>query len=123
MTDAIIQESLSWPEKAKDFTEAELMDAVRKYDLVIVDCWIARCKYSIKMGPIFDALAKEISGKAAFGKVDLQQNHHVPVKYRIKATPTFLIFKKGELVERIVGETSKDELARIIIGHLDYVDA
>lgn len=92
---------------------------LRSYDLVVVDCWVGWCKHSRKMSPLFEALAKELAGKAAFGKLDAQENFHVPVKYRVHATPTFLIFKGGQLVETLVGEMSRDELDRSIRRHMD----
>jgi len=107
------------PERAVDLDENEMERFVRNFDLVIVDCWVGWCKHSKKMDPLFDSLAKEMAGKAVFGRLDAQENFHVPVKYRVTATPTFLIFKKGSLVERLVGEISKTELDLSIRRYVD----
>jgi len=109
------------PITAIDLSEDELEGFLHKFDLVVVDCWVGWCKHSNRMIPIFDLLAKEMSGKAVFGKVDAQRHYHVPVKYKIRATPTFLIFRRGELVDRLVGEMSKEELAHAVHRQLDFL--
>jgi thioredoxin 1 len=114
-----LQDSTMRTERAVDLDENEMERFVRNFDLVIVDCWVGWCKHSKKMDPLFDSLAKEMAGKAVFGRLDAQENFHVPVKYRVTATPTFLIFKKGSLVERLVGEISKTELDQSIRRYVD----
>jgi len=114
-----LQDSTMRPERAVDLDENEMERFVRNFDLVIVDCWVGWCKHSKKMDPLFDSLAKEMAGQAVFGRLDAQENFHVPVKYRVTATPTFLIFKKGSLVERLVGEVSKTELDQSIRRYVD----
>lgn len=109
------------PTMALDLSEDELEDLLRKNDLVVVDCWVGWCKHSIRMTPIFDLLAKEMSGKAVFGKVDAQRHYHVPVKFKVRATPTFLIFRRGELVDRLVGEMSREELTQGVLRQLDFL--
>lgn len=109
------------PTMALDLSEDELEDLLHKNDLVVVDCWVGWCKHSNRMTPIFDLLAKEMSGKAVFGKVDAQRHYHVPVKFKVKATPTFLIFRRGELVDRLVGEMSREELAQAVLRQLDFL--
>lgn len=103
-----------WPERALDLNETDLSAFLFRYDLVVIDCWVGWCKHSKHMMPIFESLAKEMSGKAAFGKIDAQQFFHVPVMFRVNATPTFLIFKGGQLVDRIVGEVDRDEMEHAI---------
>src|SRR5512137_2003360 len=114
-----LQEATIRPDKAVDLNESEMEHFVRKFDLVVVDCWVGWCKHSKKMDPLFESLAKEMASKAVFGRLDAQENFHVPVKYRVTATPTFLIFKKGNLVERLVGEVSKTELDQSINRYVD----
>jgi len=118
-----LQDSTMRPERAVDLDENQMERFVRNFDLVVVDCWVGWCKHSKKMEPLFESLAREMSGIAAFGRLDAQENFHVPVKYRVMATPTFLIFKKGQLVEKLVGEISKDELNRNIRRYVDEVPA
>lgn len=109
----------AWPERAMDLGEQGLESLLHSYDLVVIHCWVARCKYSKRMMPVFDGLAKEFVGKAVFGKIDAQEQYHIPVKYKVNATPTFLIFKKGRLVDRLVGEMGREELALAVKRQFD----
>jgi len=108
-----------WPDKVMDLSEVDIDDVLHHYGLVIIDCWVGWCKHSKRMLPIYEGLARELVGKAYFGKVDAQVDHHFPVQYKIRATPTFLIFKRGELVDRLIGEQSKDELEHAVRRQLD----
>jgi thioredoxin 1 len=115
--DGTVANPTEWPEQALDLSEDDVEGALRRYELVVVDCWALWCKHSMHMLPIFERLAKEMTGKALFGKVDARQQYHFPVKYRINATPTFLIFRRGELVDRLVGERTKEELEQTVRRH------
>jgi len=114
-----LQDGVMRPDKAVNLDENEMESFLRKFDLVIVDCWVGWCKHSRRMAPLFESLAQEMAGVAVFGRLDARENYHVPVKYQITATPTFLIFKRGNLVERLVGEIGKTELDRSIRRYLD----
>jgi thioredoxin 1 len=55
------------------------------------------------MAPIIDEMAKDYAGKILFGKLNVDENLRVPSEYQIMSIPTFLVFKDGVLVDRIVG--------------------
>jgi thioredoxin 1 len=64
--------------------------------------------------PVIEALAKEMSGKVVFGKLNTDENPETPNKFNISAIPTMMIFKDGKMVDRIIGALPKDALvARI----------
>ncbi|MDD1747019.1 MAG: thioredoxin family protein [Methanomassiliicoccales archaeon] len=106
-----------WPEKAMDLSEVDVDGVLHRFDLVVIDCWVGWCKHSKRMLPIYEGLAADMAGKAYFGKVDAQVDYHFPVQYRIRATPTFLIFKKGVLVDRLIGELSREDLEHAVRRH------
>jgi thioredoxin 1 len=114
-----LQDGMIRPDRAVDLDENQMENFLLRFDLVIVDCWVGWCKHSKNMAPLFESLAQEMAGMAVFGRLDAQENHHVPVKYGVKATPTFLIFKKGHLMERLVGEMGKPELERSVRRYLE----
>jgi thioredoxin 1 len=120
-TEAAGAKNSDWPERALDLRAEEIETILHHFNVVIIDCWVGWCKHSKRMLPVFDALAKDFSGKVVFGKVDAQVEYHFPVQFRVKATPTFLIFKKGELVDRLIGEQSKEELEHAVIRQLDLL--
>jgi thioredoxin 1 len=125
MSDQIMEEASEaearWPEEALDLNADNIDTYLRRFNVVVIDCWVGWCKHSKRMMPIFDSLARDMTGKAVFGKVDAQEVNHFPVKYRVRATPTFLIFKKGELVDRLVGEQSREELEHAVRRHMDLL--
>ena len=73
----------------------------------LIDFWAAWCSPCLIMAPIIEEIAKEYEGKAKICKFDVQNNQSVPNMYGIRAIPTMLIFKDGQLVDRIVGAVPK----------------
>jgi len=59
------------------------------------------------LSPIIDQLASELQGKIVFGKLDTDQNPVIAQKLRITSIPTLLIFRQGNLVDRISGALPK----------------
>ena len=121
MTEAASEADAGWPEQALDLNGESIDVVLRRFSVVVIDCWVGWCKHSKRMMPIFESLARDMTGKAVFGKVDAQEVFHFPVQYKVRATPTFLIFKKGELVDRLVGEQSREELEHAVRRHLDLL--
>ena len=78
---------------------------------VLVDFWAEWCMPCKMLTPTIEALASTYNGKAKIGKVDIDSNKNVAIKYGINAIPTILIFKDGQPVKRFVGMKKQDELA------------
>lgn len=95
----------------KQFTDATFDGEVLASDKpVLVDFWAEWCMPCRTLAPIVDAVADELSGKAQVGKVDVDSNRGIAMKYNITAIPTIIIFKGGEVVKKFVGFKKKDEL-------------
>jgi len=77
---------------------------------VLVDFWATWCGPCKMIAPIIDEIANEKAGAVKVGKVDVDQNQAVSARYGIRAIPTLLIFKGGEVKEQIVGMVSKKDL-------------
>jgi thioredoxin 1 len=77
---------------------------------VLVDFWGESCPPCKMIAPVIDELADEYQGKAKIGKVSTDQNMELAVEYRIRAVPTLLIFKNGQVVEQMIGAKSKRDL-------------
>ncbi|MEM2341037.1 MAG: thioredoxin [Candidatus Bathyarchaeia archaeon] len=90
-----------------EVTDRNFNDIVRGSSLIVIDCWAPWCAPCRMMAPIIDELAKEYAGKILFGKLNVDENSRVPAEYQIMSIPTFLVFKNGVLVERIVGAMPK----------------
>ena len=99
-------------------TDANFDSTVKESNKLIIDCWAPWCGPCRMVAPAIDALAKEMSGKVVFGKLNTDENSIIPNKFSISAIPTMMIFKDGKMVDRIVGALPKDALAARIKRNL-----
>lgn len=99
-------------DKPVDIDGVDLDAFVKKHEYAVVDCWSPSCPPCVMLAPIIHDLAKKHAGKVVFGKVNFSDssNQMVAAKYGISGIPTLLIFRKGKLVNRLVGYRSKSEL-------------
>ena len=91
-------------------TDSNFPEIIKKYPLVVMDCWAPWCGPCRMLAPIIDALAKEYRGKVVFAKLNTDENLSTARKFGITAIPTLLIFKKGEMVDQIVGVMPKKDM-------------
>ncbi|MEA2068661.1 MAG: thioredoxin [Verrucomicrobiota bacterium] len=82
--------------------------------VVLVDFWAPWCPPCRVQGPILDELAKAIGEDAVIGKVNVDDSGELASKFGIQSIPTLIVFKDGELKERLVGVHQKDDLVEII---------
>ena len=113
-----MKEKMKTSNKPIEITDNNFEETKKKYPLFIVDCWAEWCMPCRMMGPMIEKLAKEHDGKVFFGKLDVDHNGAVPQKYQIMSIPTLLVFKNGELVDRIVGAMPYEILNTKIKGYL-----
>ncbi|HYT61571.1 MAG TPA: thioredoxin [Haliangiales bacterium] len=77
---------------------------------VLVDFWAEWCGPCKMIAPILEELASEYDGKVKVGKVNIDEYQSIATEYGIRAIPTLLIFKYGEVAEQVVGLRSKRDL-------------
>ena len=70
------------------------------------------------LGPIIEEVANDFEGRALVGKVDVDNNQQISVDYGIRNIPTVLIFKNGEVVDKIVGVAPKEVIAEKLNAYL-----
>lgn len=77
---------------------------------VLVDFWAAWCGPCRVMNPIVESIAENFQGRIKVAKADVEQNQAIADQYNIQAIPTILIFRQGEIVERIPSLISQANL-------------
>ena len=79
---------------------------------VLVDFYADWCGPCKAMGPIVEDLASEYAGKVKVGKVNVDENQELAMKYSVMSIPTFLVFKGEDVVARTMGMQDKAALVK-----------
>lgn len=104
---------------AFEFTDNNFQETALADDtLAVVDFWAEWCGPCRMVTPIIEELSTDYEGKALIGKVNVDDNPEVSMKYGVRSIPTILFIKNGEIVDKQVGATSKANLESKIQAHL-----
>lgn len=97
---------------ALEITDANFEEVVLKSDKpVLVDFWAEWCGPCRMVGPVVEDIAKEYAEKAIVGKVNVDNNPGISMKYGIRNIPALLFFKNGEIVDKQIGAVPKSVLS------------
>lgn len=85
---------------------------------VLVDFWAAWCGPCRAIAPTVEELAKEYAGKLKVVKLDVDENQEISIRYGVQSIPTLMLFKGGQMAERLVGAYPKAAIVSKIQPHL-----
>ena len=85
-----------------------------KEGLVLVDFFATWCGPCKMMAPVISKLAEEYKGRVKVGKVNVDDENELAVKYQISSIPTLILFKDGEPIKTLIGLSSKSEIENMI---------
>ena len=101
-----------------EFTDNNFDQEALKSDLpVMVDFWAPWCAPCRMVGPIIDELANSYSGKVKVGKLNTDDNPGIASRYGIMSIPTILLFKDGQIIDRISGAVPKKIFENMLAAH------
>ena len=93
------------------FDESNFDAEVLQSDIpVFVDFYADWCGPCKMMSPVIDKMAEEYAGRIKVGKVNVDENSDLAVKYGIMSIPNMVFFKNGEVVDRVVGAIPKPQM-------------
>ncbi len=94
------------------------MEVVNNDGVTVVDFFANWCGPCRKLGPILEEVERDLETKVKFTKIDTDENIEAAKKYQVSGLPTLLVFKDGEVVERMVGLMPKSTIITNIEKHL-----
>ena len=100
----------SIPVGVMNLTDATFSQTVEKYPITVVDFWAPWCGPCRMVSPIVEELSRDYAGKAAFGKVNVDENPAVSSSFGIQSIPTIMFFSRGRAVDAVIGAVPKQVL-------------
>lgn len=85
---------------------------------VLVDFWADWCGPCKMLAPVIEELAAQYDGKVTVGKVDVDENQELAVRYGVMNIPTVILFQKGNEIDRLVGLLPKERFSLMIDAHI-----
>jgi thioredoxin 1 len=95
---------------AFEFTDSNFTEKTSE-GVVLVDFWATWCGPCRAIAPVVEELYADYKDKALVGKLDVDNNPEVAIKYEVRSIPTLLILKDGHVIHKHVGITTKQALA------------
>ena len=105
------------PSKPEALNDASFDGFVKNGSLAVIDCYADWCMPCKMVAPKVEQLANEMKG-VTFGKLNVDESPRMAMRYEIMSIPTLLVFKNGELIDKIIGALPKAMLKSKIEGHL-----
>jgi thioredoxin 1 len=106
-------------ENVQTYTDTNFdADVLKAGQPVLVDFWAEWCGPCRAMEPSINALATDYVGKVSVGKLNVDDNPSITMRYMVRGIPTVMLFKGGEIVDQVVGLVDKTALKQMVDKHL-----
>lgn len=99
-------------------TEEEFAELITQEKPVLVDFWATWCGPCKMQAPILHEFSEDIGDKAIIAKVDIDVNEKLARELGVMSIPTLMVFKNGEMVEKVVGLSSKAKLSEMLLKYI-----
>lgn len=104
--------------KAIEATDANFNELINSDKPVLVDFWAEWCGPCKMIGPVVEELAGQYEGQAVVAKMDVDANSQIPQQFGIRSIPTLMLFRNGQLVDKVIGAVPKTVLEQKLKAQL-----
>ena len=105
-------------ENCLKITSDNFDEIIRQNDVVMVDFWASWCGPCKMLGPIVEEVAHDYAGRAAVGKVNVDDCPDLAERFGIMSIPAVFVFKAGAVVEKMIGLRQKAQFAAVLDKNL-----
>ncbi len=96
----------------------QTFDSLTKSGVVLVDFWAPWCGPCRMIAPVLEELDQEMGDKVSIVKLNVDENPETATKYGVMSIPTLILFKDGEIVDKVIGFQPKEALAARLQNHI-----
>ena len=93
-------------------------DILKSDKPVLVDFWAPWCGPCRSVAPLLEELANQYAGKVKVAKINVDESSNVAMKYQVTSIPTFILFKNGQVADRMLGALPRGEFVKFIDRNL-----
>lgn len=105
--------------KPVELTDANFQTEVTEHKgLVLVDFWAEWCGPCRMVAPVVEKVAEDYAGRLKVGKLNVDLHGRAAMTYGVTGIPTLILFKDGQVVDKIVGAVPEKELKKMVDRHL-----
>ncbi len=106
-------------EKVKQVTNDTFQTEVLESETpVLVDFWAEWCGPCRMVAPVLDEVAEEMDGQVQIAKVNVDENRELAFQYQVSSIPTMILFKGGEVADRVLGAMPKNAIQKFLGNHV-----